>query len=193
MEMEKRLDRRVLKTKRAIRNAFVRLLADKEIEKITVKEVADNADVDRKTVYNYYNGVYEILEELENELVALFEAATENFSYEKEGDEGIFFALTEFLNNNLEIFSLLMKIDERSRFIEKIIEYLRERIKKAIIDSDKNIPLQKVDLATEYVASGIFSAYRYWFNSERKQPLASVSRELARLVLGGLPAYFTAE
>lgn len=187
--MEKKIDRRVIKTKRAIRNAFVRLLAKKEIEKITVKEIADYADVDRKTVYNYYTGVYEILEELENELVSLFESATKQFSYAEEGEEGVFSVLTHFLKENLELCSLLMKIDERSRFIEKLVVYLRGRIKEAI-ESNKSIPLSKVNLATEYVTSGIFSVYRYWFNSDRKQSLEEVSRELSKLVIGGLPTYF---
>ena len=71
-EMVKRQDRRVSRTKRAIRNAFLNLLAEKELEKITIREIADGADVDRKTVYNYYSGVYDILDELENELVKDF-------------------------------------------------------------------------------------------------------------------------
>ena len=50
---EKKQDRRVQRTKKSIRNAFLQLLAEKELEKISVKEIADSADVDRKTVYNY--------------------------------------------------------------------------------------------------------------------------------------------
>ena len=61
-EEVKRVDRRVAKTRRAIRNAFVRLLTEKEMDKITIKELAELADVDRKTVYNYYEGVYDILD-----------------------------------------------------------------------------------------------------------------------------------
>ena len=40
-EEEKRQDRRVQRTKRAIRNAFLQLLAEKEVEKISVKEIAE--------------------------------------------------------------------------------------------------------------------------------------------------------
>ena len=65
-EVEKRQDRRVQRTKKAIRNAFLQLLSHKEVEKISVKEIAETADVDRKTVYNYYEGVYDILDELES-------------------------------------------------------------------------------------------------------------------------------
>ena len=42
---EQKQDRRVVKTKRAIRNALVQLLSEKELDQITVKELADRADI----------------------------------------------------------------------------------------------------------------------------------------------------
>ena len=73
MQEEKKLDRRVIKTKKAIRNAFAKLISEKDINKITIKDIADTADINRKTFYNYYSGVYEIIEEIEKELVGEFE------------------------------------------------------------------------------------------------------------------------
>ena len=46
---EVKQDRRVMKTKKAIRSAFARLLAEKDIDRITVKDIAEAADVNRKT------------------------------------------------------------------------------------------------------------------------------------------------
>ena len=65
---EKKTDRRVLKTKRAIRNAFATLLSEKDLNAITIKDISDVADINRKTVYNYYAGIHEILDEIENEI-----------------------------------------------------------------------------------------------------------------------------
>ena len=42
---EKKTDRRVIKTKRAIRNAFAELLSHKDINDITIKDIADTADI----------------------------------------------------------------------------------------------------------------------------------------------------
>ena len=74
-EKEKKPDRRVLKTKKAIRNALAQLLAEKELEEITVKEVADTADINRKTFYNYYAGVHQVIDEIENEIISTFDQA----------------------------------------------------------------------------------------------------------------------
>ena len=56
------MDKRVMKTRRAIHSAMTRLLTLKPIEEITVTELADAAEINRKTFYNYYNSVYMVAE-----------------------------------------------------------------------------------------------------------------------------------
>ena len=60
-------DSRVVRTKKAIKDGFITLLGIKEIDSITVKDIAAYANVDRKTVYNYYPGVYALIEEIEDD------------------------------------------------------------------------------------------------------------------------------
>lgn len=188
-QVEKKLDRRVVKTKKAIRNSFLKLLTEKDVDKVTVKEIADGADVDRKTVYNYYAGVEEILEELENELAMDFEKTLVEFNFESVEDTmSAFYAFSEFLQANMEMYTLLMKIDGRSRLMEKIVAYLKEKVRSVL--EHTSVEAAKIDLAVEYVTSGMFMAYRYWFNSDRKQSLEDFTDDIATLVIGGLPTYF---
>ena len=51
---EKKVDKRTLKTRKAIINALAELLSEKELRKITVQEIADGADVNRVTFYKHY-------------------------------------------------------------------------------------------------------------------------------------------
>ena len=67
--LEKPIDRRVLRTKKNIRQAFLHLLSEKSLSQITVKELSDLADINRKTFYMYYSNIEDILAELEDELV----------------------------------------------------------------------------------------------------------------------------
>ena len=57
------MDKRILKTKRAIKNAYAELLSYKNINDITIKDIADGANISRKTFYFYYQGIWEIDEE----------------------------------------------------------------------------------------------------------------------------------
>ena len=186
---EKKTDRRVLRTKRNIRNAFLRLLAQKEMDKITIKEIATEADVDRKTVYNYYTSVQGILEDLENELVQNFEVAHSKMDFGSI-EEGMmaFHTLTELIEENLEVYGLLMKLDGHSRLMSKVKKYLKEKVREVI--QDAHLKPEKVEVVVEFVASGMLMAYRYWFNSDRQEPLNDFTKDIMRLVMNGVVNYF---
>ncbi|MBQ7948268.1 MAG: TetR/AcrR family transcriptional regulator C-terminal domain-containing protein [Clostridia bacterium] len=188
-ESVKKQDRRVQRTKKAIRNAFLKMLAEKDLEKISVKEIADNADVDRKTVYNYYTGVYDILDDLENDLAQEFERAIDSFDFSTRHVEDIFVELSHLLKKNLDIYELIMKIDGNSRLVSKFVVYLKEKI-GSFIGRVNDYSAEKIEVAAEYVTAGMYMAYRHWFNSDRKQSLEEFTLDVSRLVMGGLPAYF---
>jgi len=186
--LDRKVDRRVVKTKRAIREAFIALMVEKDVEKITIKEIAEKADVDRKTVYNYYSGIHEIREDLENEVLHIFERETQDSSLGLTDADSAFDLLTKIINDNMQICSQLMRLDYNSNFLVKLIEYFKQKIRQEMIKNERFDP-NRIDIAVEYVTSGLFSAYRYWFNSDRTQPLEEFSREVSRLVLSGLIVY----
>jgi len=64
---EKGSDRRTLKTRRAICEALAELLAEKELHKVTVQEIADKADINRVTFYKHYLDVYDLYDKIEQE------------------------------------------------------------------------------------------------------------------------------
>lgn len=64
----KKEDRRVRYTKQAIRDGFLRLLAEKPIEKISVTEICREADINRGTFYAHYSDPYELKQSLEEQL-----------------------------------------------------------------------------------------------------------------------------
>ena len=190
METGKRQDRRVQRTKKSIRNAFLRLLAEKPLDKMSVKEIADYADIDRKTVYNYYNGVYDILDDLETELMQDFEVAIEGFDFETREDLDIFLELAQILKKRMDIYSLLMKIDN-ARLQPKLVISLKEKVVK-VINRFGAYPENQVALVAEYITSGLYVAYRHWFNSDRQQPIEEFTVDVFRLMLGGAASYLDA-
>lgn len=57
-------DLRVVKTKRAIREAFKQLIAEKPFAGITVQDIIDRAMVNRKTFYNHFSDKYDLAEQI---------------------------------------------------------------------------------------------------------------------------------
>lgn len=63
------MDLRVRKTKRNIINAFLQLRAKKPLEKISVKELSELAEINKATFYLHYKDIYDLSKSLENELI----------------------------------------------------------------------------------------------------------------------------
>ncbi len=63
------MDLRVQKTKRSIREEYIRLRAKKPPEKIAVKELCEKAMINKATFYLHYKSIYDLAEAVENELI----------------------------------------------------------------------------------------------------------------------------
>ncbi len=64
------MDLRIQKTKSNIFNAYIELREKKPIEKITVKELTDKAQISKQTFYLHYKDIYDLTEQIERELIA---------------------------------------------------------------------------------------------------------------------------
>lgn len=67
-------DKRSLKTKKAIINAFTKLMMEKDISNITVKELAEAADIHRVTFYSHFEDVYDLFNYVQNEMLKNIES-----------------------------------------------------------------------------------------------------------------------
>ena len=64
MDKKKKENRRVRLTKQIIQDTLMELLNDKPIEKISIKELCQAADINRTTFYNHYGSQYDVLKEV---------------------------------------------------------------------------------------------------------------------------------
>jgi len=74
-------DRRARKTKKALQDGLVELLLEKELHKITVRELTDHVDVNRATLYTHYQDIYDLYAQLENAVVEEFRNILDGQNY----------------------------------------------------------------------------------------------------------------
>ncbi len=63
------MDLREKKTKRSIKNAFIELRAKKPLERISVKELAELAEISKATFYLHYHDIYDLSDCLQKEVI----------------------------------------------------------------------------------------------------------------------------
>ena len=185
--LEKPTDRRVLRTKKNIRQAFLHLLSEKSLSQITVKELSNLADINRKTFYMYYSNIEDIFAELEDELVLKLVHVFEKELFQKEmfNSYSFFENLNHTIQEDIDLYRILNHSD--------LLPHLIQRAKNALIevffrkynisaDSDN----ERYILYAEYAASGILSMYTKWFSRDFHMLLEELTRTAAEITLYGL-------
>ena len=66
-------DARVKYTKMVLKKALLELMQHKPVNKITVKEICERAELNRATFYAHYSDCFDLLESIEEELFGQFE------------------------------------------------------------------------------------------------------------------------
>jgi len=185
-----RLDRRCIKTRKAIKQVFIRMMTEKDISDITIKEIADQADINRKTFYSHYTDVNGVLDDIENDVLEQLCGIIESFDIQKAIYDPylIFKELTNIINDDFDFYKYFLQSTSDSRLLEKIKHVLKNRIIELVgpeINNKKMLPY-----AIEFAVSGILSIYREWFNSDRTYSLEEVSAFAGSLTFNGLYTIF---
>ena len=86
--MKKKKDLRIIKTRKALYNAFEELMKSKPFEQIKVSDICNEALINRSTFYDHYADKYDLLEEYINSLKdSLTEEITKENNIEKNTKE----------------------------------------------------------------------------------------------------------
>lgn len=186
MEARKQ-DRRVVKTKRAIHQAFARALSEKELNDVTVRDIAELADINRKTFYNYYAGVYAVLDEIENEIIGTLESALGGIDFREAMSHPylVFEKLTAIINTDLDFYGHLLSMQGNVSLISKIVRLLKQKTRQAMLTQ---LPVREetIDVLLDFTFSGMLTVYQQWFNSNRSQSIEEISATLSELCFNGL-------
>ena len=187
MDETSHTDPRTKKTKRAIRNAFAKLLSEKEINDITVRDVADLAEINRKTFYRYYSGIYQVVDEIENEIVRSYEQILGEIDFKKdlENPYRIFERLTETISTDLDFYGYLLSMQGNVSLVSKLSEMLRSKTMDALL-LHVSMDARAADIMLDYVISGMVAVYQRWFNSGRRESIEVISENLSTLAFSGI-------
>lgn len=182
-------DRRQRKTRSALQNALMRLMLDKDIAKITVKDVAELADINRSTFYLHYYDVYDILTDIEREAVnGIAELVCEmDFDSLIRDPYPLLRAISDKLTAD-PLFTRFLLKSGNTNFYSKIQSELAGRLTKLYASLHADVSAEDVSVTVTFVTAGVFSVYAAWFASDRKIPLESVCKSLSLLITDGVRA-----
>lgn len=160
----KKIDARVRYTRKVLKDAFLKLLKDKPVNKIMVKSVCELADINRATFYSHYSDCFDLLENIEQEILGQFQKSLKvmdsfNISFLIE-------AIYKMVEQNQEACEVLIfqgaSTSVLTRMIDlakkQTIQYWKKELKKA---TDAEIEMLYIHLSNGLMSVVVDGYYKY--------------------------------
>ena len=177
----------VAQTKERLKNAFFELYATKKIEHISIKEIADVAQLNRGTFYVYYKDIYDLLEKTEDELILELVHMIKDVIPPLLRDDNLepFLPPMAFYNRNKKILQVLLSPTGDPHFVHKIKGILKNTVQE--IFRRENIPPAKnMEYVVEYIASAQIGIISYWMvEKDMALPVEELGEIIKNIILHG--------
>lgn len=178
------MDLRVRRTKQAIRSAFVELMGERELSRITVKELAERAQVNRKTFYLHYETIDALVAELLDELTEAYIAAYEELPEGRPHEDANATFFRFFAAKPPHIQQILC-CPPYEPLCNRVFDRAYEHHVTSTGDPLGALPKQVQDLVQAYYRSATLGLYRQWVADGRQMPLDTLIELSGALISHG--------
>lgn len=178
-------DRRVKYTKMVLKDSFINLLEKKDISQITIKEICEDADINRATFYSHYNDQYDLLRKIEDELLENIKSYLEELVQKDNTMNAVKSAekIFEYLKENAKLCKLL--ISERGDFsFQKQMMMLVYHIIVNELTDNRKITKEDAEYVYSFTITGCVGIVQKWFDDDMKKSPHDIAEMVIKLTLG---------
>jgi AcrR family transcriptional regulator len=160
--MKKRTDLRVVKTKQAIYDAFFELMETEGFAKITIEKLAKRALISRNTFYLHYADKFDLLEKIEDEVLAEMWEILEQIPIELVARQGLgqevavaqFRRMFSFVKGNSRFYTLIVVQKGDPAFMSRLGNIITETINAKLAETTL-----KLQLPERYIVACIVNVH----------------------------------
>lgn len=185
---------RVLDTKEKIREAFFKLYEEKKIERISIKEITEIAQLNRGTFYVYYKDIYDLLEKTEDELIEELMEKVKKIMTSILRDEAIdpFLPPLEFYQRYSMFLRVLLGAHGDPNFIFKIKAIIK-KVLKEVLQKEKIPQFEHLEYVMEYISSAQIGIISYWLHNDMEVPISEMGEMIKQITLHGPVGFLKSE
>lgn len=177
---DKKVNLKVINTKRKLSKSLISLLTSKSITEIDVSELCKKAGINRTTFYKHYASLYHLLDELIVQFFKRIETLFLSLSSGENTTSKVAYLL-KYLKQNREFVTIIMNNNSFSSISERLIQL---NFICNLINS--NIQYRKNDYVSEdyyvdFIISGWIAAIRRWVNENCNLDVNTLARLLTSI------------
>ena len=169
------MDLREKRTKRNIKNAFIELRKTKALEKITVKELAELAEISKATFYLHYCDIYDLSNHLQKEVIQDVLASLEKPDLFLTDSTAFTASLFHAFHTQQALIDILFSGSQSSILPLSIERELKDYIFERIPSAKENV---KYNIFLTYQILGGFHVYQEYHNDYDIDYIMTVINEI---------------
>ena len=171
----KKVDRRIVRTRKALKDALIRLSLEGDYEKLTIRAVTAAAGISYVTFFRHYKSLDEVVEEI-------FTAAADDMvqiAMDEETLYDITRALWKFVDDNLPLFRMYVNLPQDHRARE-IVDRELEKLMRSSYEKRDASPVPLTVSMTHIIESSYQLLVEYLERTEEYRPeqMAAMQEDL---------------
>lgn len=182
---EKKEYRSAVRSRRLIRQAFMELLKEKSLEKITVTDIVKLADINRSTFYAHYPDVMGVIEEIQEEIVEYTKRFMEDVDFSDFFENPLphLNNIVKLAGDNVELYRLLGSSALGEKKLEDLKNILIQQTLKTVDAPEEYKSSFEFEFATRFFMGGVVDVYAQWIRGGFDCSLDEITEQLAKMIL----------
>ncbi|WP_429901087.1 TetR/AcrR family transcriptional regulator [Gottfriedia sp. S16(2024)] len=179
------MDPRIIRTRQLIKDAFIDLLQEMDLNKITVNRISERATVNRVTFYLHYRDIQDMMEKMALEMgdkLGQIMRDSPNYNSIEETDSVKLLNLLEHIAENAKFYKVVLASTKTPIFTEQLLKIITETItKRREIDSlHIKTDIQK-DIIIWYGSSALIGTIVSWLRNDMPYTPQYLAKQLSLL------------
>jgi len=185
MEQNEKVDLRVRKTDAAIKKAFVEMIMEMDPTDITIKELAERAQIHRKTFYLHYTCIEALFEDMiqgiANDYYKEIDRIPANMPMEEVNR--VFFG---FFSRQEPYVERLMCARAYQEFFDRTLRITLMQHNRARHNPYAYLPQEEQNIVNIFLTKSSTNMYRQWVADGKKIPLERITELTGELLTHGV-------
>ena len=176
-------DRRVKRTRRLLKQGLTELLGQKQFSDISARDITDKMDLNKPTFYQHYKNTYEMLQDLETDLLEHPQEMIDQYDYDETvfSMRKFFEPFLDFVVENKSVCDTLFVNNASSDFTGKVVDFIYTNGAGMMKKRLPKLTSEDVDYILSFVAFGLIGLIRRWFEknmSMSKEKILGMADEM---------------
>lgn len=181
-------DRRIRRTKKLLKESLATLLMKKKLNDITVKELVDLADLNRGTFYLHYRDIYEMLSQIETEMLNELDEISNRFSpvVLRDSPKPYIYEVFQYVADNQTFCKMLLGPYGDIGFVEKLKKMVEEKCFRLLIETCPQKALQDYQYFAAFTVSGSIGLLQRWMENGMKVSPEELAQVAEGMIQNGM-------